>query len=432
MKKEKFFLFLIGLIIIPLILEGSLRLAGWVYYMQRAKSESAKKRDTNSIRILCLGDSFTFGSGAKPGYSYPEQLEQLLNKDNQRQKFIVYNYTGHSSCPGLNSSRLLKILDENITKYQPHIIIVLIGMHNRWNLIDSNYFLFTNHSWKLYLYRLDSLLTRLRIYKLLKITIGNLKYKFFKNNTTQKVIIEEIRENPGAEVHLRLAEQYNSYSGNHSLAIEEYKKVLDLDPDNDKAYARLGRIYENQNKYEMAAVQFKKALQINPNNLLARNRLWNVYFKQGKKELALKELEEYLRIYPQNEGLRCILRFGLPSVEIFEDDELQNKLLKYDLEGIVKTCLYRNVIPILLTYPYASPRDKIRMEVAKKYKIPFIDIASVFKRLRLSEGYREQDYFSQDGHCNENGYRIMAEEIYKVLKNGLPYRWSNRRIYSSR
>jgi tetratricopeptide (TPR) repeat protein len=413
--RQKFFLILIGLIIIPLTIECSLRLAGLAYYLQRAKKETKEQGDENSIKILCLGDSFTFGSGAEPGYSYPEQLERLLNKNNPNSKFIVYNRGG--CIPGLNSSQLLKILDKNIAKYQPQIIIVLIGMHNKWNLTDSNYFLFTPKGWRSYLYWLDGLLTRLRTYKLLKITIGNLKDRIFKKTNNVQIKNRVVNENLNLEVmsHLKLAETYLSHTGEVALAIEEYKRVIDLDPNNDEARAKLGRIYENQNKYEMAITEFKRALEINPNNLFARNRLWNVYFKQGKNRLAIEEIKQILKIDPQNEGLRQISRFGLPSLGDFEDKEIQDKLLRYDLEGIIKLAKAKGIKPILLSYPNNNDRDEIRRELADRYRIPFIDIFSVFSNLRSSNNHKEEDYFAKDGHCNAKGYAVMAEEIYKVL-----------------
>lgn len=422
--RQKIFLLLIGLIVIPLVVECSLRLAGWGYYLQRTKREDKVQSKENSIKILCLGDSFTFGSGAEPGYSYPEQLEKLLNKNNSDLKFIVYNRGG--SIPGLNSSQLLKILDKNITKYQPQMIVVLIGMHNKWNLTDSNYFLFTAEGWNSWPYQLDGFLTRFRTYKLLKITIGNLKDSLTKRNQFQEKS-KEATENLEVETHLRLAERYLSHTGEVALAIEEYERAIELEPNNDKAYAELGRIYANQNKYEMAIREFKKALEINPNNLFARNCLWNVYFKQRKNMLAIEEIKKILKIDPQNEGLRQITRFGLPSLEEFEDEVLHDKLLRYDLEGIAKLATARGVMTILLSYPSISRQDKIRMEVANKYKIPFIDIASVFKKMRSSGNYKEENYFSKDGHCNANGYKIMAEEIYKALK--IEYReiWDDKR-----
>jgi tetratricopeptide (TPR) repeat protein len=367
----------------------------------------------NAIRILCLGDSFTFGSGAEPGYSYPEQLEVLLNKNNPNLKFEVYNKGG--CLPGLNSSQVLKMLDKDMAEYKPKIIIVLIGTHNEWNLVNSNYFLFTTKGWRNYFYRFDSLLTRLRIYKLLKITIGNLKYSFLKRKHSQKMI-NKVRLDPEVATHFKLANRHSCVTGRTDLAIEEYKRVIELDPKNDVAYAALGRIYENKHDYEVAQREFKKALEINPYNFFARDRLWNIYFKQGKNRLAIEEIKKILEIQPQNESLKKILRFGLPSLEEFKNEELHIQLLRYDLESIIKLAKIKGVTPILLSYPRTDKYDEMRRELSKKYKIPFIDIYSVFKKIKTSESYRHADYFSKDGHCNANGYRIIAEEIYKTLK----------------
>lgn len=43
------------------------------------------------VKIICLGDSNTFGSESSYGNSYPEQLERLLNRGIENYKFTVYN-----------------------------------------------------------------------------------------------------------------------------------------------------------------------------------------------------------------------------------------------------------------------------------------------------------------------------------------------------
>lgn len=410
--RQRFFLILIGLIIIPLIVECSLRLAGRIYYSQRAVKESKEQKEERAIKILCLGDSFTFGSGAKQGYSYPEQLERLLNKNNPDSKFRVYNYGG--CVPGANSSYVLKVLDKTIADYQPQIIIVLIGMHNKWNLAHSNYFLFTARGGRIYLYRLEGLLTQLRIYKLLKIAIGNLRDRLYVRDQLQEERREE-DESPEVEYHRLLAEKYLSRAGEVALAAKEYNKIIEIDPGNDEAYAELGRICENQKKYRLAAEKYKKALEINPNNLFVRERLWNVYFRQGKRRLAIKQIKEILKVDLENDGLRQILRIGLPSLEEFKDEELHDKLLRYDLEKIIKLAKGKGIMPVLLGYPNTQERDQIRREISDRFKVIFINFFSIFNKLgEFDDNY--EDYFAKDGHCNAKGYRVMAEEIFRVLK----------------
>ena len=123
MFKQKILLILCALIVIFLSLEISLRVAGFLYYFYKINNKTLNFSGKNTIRILCLGDSFTFGVGAENGNDYPRQLERLLNENCQDKKFIVYN----RGIPGQNSSMVLKRLVHNINTYRPDTILLLIG-----------------------------------------------------------------------------------------------------------------------------------------------------------------------------------------------------------------------------------------------------------------------------------------------------------------
>jgi len=55
--------------------------------------------------------------------------------------------------------------------------------------------------------------------------------------------------------------------GNHERAIENFKKVVELDPDNAGGYVILGKAYQNYGNSELAKINFQKAVQIDPKAL---------------------------------------------------------------------------------------------------------------------------------------------------------------------
>jgi len=427
--RQKIFLILFGLIVIPLLFEICLHAAGSIYYRTRIK-RPYEIRDGKSIRILCVGDSFTFGHGATAGYSYPEQLEKMLNKNNSNPKFIVYN---QGIC-GENSSQLLKRLPKYLEKYEADISIVLTGMSNSWNLLDSNYFLFKDSGIKTFFYRADAFLSRLRSYKLLKIAIGNLKrillvqsvstYKSKKNelkasevmNDNQakmiidKAVLEESKE------HFKRGSSYWDIRKS-TPALKEFQKALEINPNHYHSLLFLGDIYDCTGKDELAVEMLKKALESNPNHpdrIQVYNLLWRAHYHAGKYKLALEEIRETLKLDPNNESLRQILRYGLPSIE---DRVLFSKLLEYDLENIIKLTKTKGAKIILLNYPHDKSYDEVRKKLANKYRVLFVDNAEVFTNLARSDNYIREEYFREDCHSNNNGYRIMAENVYKVLKS---------------
>lgn len=88
---RKIFLFLLEILISLFAIEFVLRFAVRIYYQRWMKEEeeitgllSMKKtlpEDEGLYKIICLGDSFT-GISAGPGYSYPAQLQRILDKEN--------------------------------------------------------------------------------------------------------------------------------------------------------------------------------------------------------------------------------------------------------------------------------------------------------------------------------------------------------------
>jgi lysophospholipase L1-like esterase len=78
------------------------------------------EKPENSLRILVLGDSFTFGLGVEQSAIYPKQLEQILNR--QESEFSVSVLNG--GVGGYNTEQELKWLKEKGLAFDPDIVIV--------------------------------------------------------------------------------------------------------------------------------------------------------------------------------------------------------------------------------------------------------------------------------------------------------------------
>lgn len=131
-----------------------------------------------------------------------------------------------------------------------------------------------------------------------------------------------LKGNPDS--HYLLAVHYQQ-RGRHHEAIEEFRKVVLIDPDHAKAYNGLGVSYDNLKEfdnaresyrtairlapeqdyiynnlgyslalagdYEAAAEILQKGIALNPNNEQMHNNLTMAYAGMGKNELALAELQ---------------------------------------------------------------------------------------------------------------------------------------------
>ncbi len=71
-------------------------------------------------------------------------------------------------------------------------------------------------------------------------------------------------------------------SGSLDLAVNTYKKVIELEPNNSKAYVNLGNLMGRTGESEEAISYFTKAISINPNDAIA-------YFNRATEKLMLND-----------------------------------------------------------------------------------------------------------------------------------------------
>jgi lysophospholipase L1-like esterase len=82
-------------------------------------------------RILCLGDSNTYGLRmANRDDAYPQQLEHLWNASHERSPIEVLNL----GYPGTNSSKLIHDLPRMLDTLRPDTVIMMIGANDYWTV----------------------------------------------------------------------------------------------------------------------------------------------------------------------------------------------------------------------------------------------------------------------------------------------------------
>lgn len=126
---------LVALMAVFALSEGALwavaRVAYWAKVSRFNEPTSAVQEGT--FTIATFGDSVTAGQGTAPNYSYPRQLESLLNEANGG-GFRVVNHGVFA----LNSSRLADLLPQWLDETKPDLIVVMVGCNNGWNYRNSH------------------------------------------------------------------------------------------------------------------------------------------------------------------------------------------------------------------------------------------------------------------------------------------------------
>jgi tetratricopeptide (TPR) repeat protein/predicted Ser/Thr protein kinase len=100
------------------------------------------------------------------------------------------------------------------------------------------------------------------------------------------------------EVHFVLGTAYQA-TGKTQEGIAELKNAVELAPNSDEGYRRLGDALRPVSQDDSIAA-YKRAIEINPYYWMNYNSLGGAYFKFGRNEEALKAFEEVTKLAPNS------------------------------------------------------------------------------------------------------------------------------------
>lgn len=113
-----------GMLLVALGLgEGALRVAA-LFARDRATAWQPQAR----YRVLCVGDSHTFGFMVPSNETYPAYLQEFLDARAPGLYSVI-----NLGIPGLNTAQLRHRLPDEIATYQPDVVVVWCGTNNAWN-----------------------------------------------------------------------------------------------------------------------------------------------------------------------------------------------------------------------------------------------------------------------------------------------------------
>jgi tetratricopeptide (TPR) repeat protein len=99
------------------------------------------------------------------------------------------------------------------------------------------------------------------------------------------------------ETYLQYGDRYRN-SGNGTLALKNYRRALEINPNFTAALERIGGIHQQQGNTMEAIASFNKAVEIDPQSLEAQLGLGNAYQQMGWAELAITHFQKALEFHP--------------------------------------------------------------------------------------------------------------------------------------
>jgi lysophospholipase L1-like esterase len=201
---------LCGLVLAVVLVELGFRAAGALLHPVDVAPDAA------AYRILCIGDSSTYGLGSsdRERQSYPSQLQRILSSANASRVQVV-----NLGLPGINSSQALDVLESNLERYRPNLVIACAGVNDPWNMTGSH--LLTHY--RAGFFRKIELRARywienLRIYRFVKLCLRGRKRRFDAETVASNDELMPDRREQRAALALELKENL----GAMRLAAEEH------------------------------------------------------------------------------------------------------------------------------------------------------------------------------------------------------------------
>jgi tetratricopeptide (TPR) repeat protein len=322
--KQKIILLIFGLSLCLVLLEGGLRLGGFIISFLQEHRNMVSFKQKGAYRIMCVGESTTAGY-------YPTFLEEILNGHKIGIKFSVMNV----GVAGLHTSVILARLESQLNQYLPDMVVVMMGV-NDWGarmpyetITTSKIILFFRdfRTYKLIRLLWLHIVTNLEEAGLYKPKIekrggqrtSGLQPDFlitrFEADHTQRD--SSLNDESYKKVstfsasnywrYLGLAEFYRDHDKFSQAKEASYKKAIELNPRDPEAYIELGWFYQHWGKFLQAEESFNKALYLNPENYGAYVGLGWFYQIQGKLLQAEESYKKAIELNPK----KCQAYIGL-------------------------------------------------------------------------------------------------------------------------
>jgi hypothetical protein len=331
-------------------------------------------------RILCIGDSWTYGIGAPKGEAYPDHLRRVLGDG-----WTVVN----RGWPGASSSHVAARLPGWLTEFRPAVVIAMAGANNWHNTLGGSYRalveagLIRPSRWRRWAAQADRALWKLALWRLVRWSA-----------------VDEGRTR--FEGHADAGAAYGFFEGR----TDGQDPFRNRDHEADHAFHTAD---EAQGRGDSAAVT---AALLRAFDRVRGIEDWSEYCVNHLLWLQARGTEEQFR------AVSDLLRTRLPPADyrvavedpfvLQRDHEVGAKMLWYDLARIHEAVAAAGATLVVLSYPQGVYKGVMGV-FASVHRVPFIDLTLTGlpwrKRLR-----------GPQGRLTGEGNRLLAEHVAARLR----------------
>ncbi len=182
----------------------------------------------------------------------------------------------------------------------------------------------------------------------------------------------------------------------YKLALDDYNKAIELNPNHAGAYYNRGLLYSDQKKYDLALSDYDKAIEINPNYAEAYVNRGVLYRLQEKYELALADYDKAIELNPND------------AVAYYNRGNLYKNLQKYDLA----LSDYSKAIDINPNYAEAYNNRGVLYRLQEKYELALADYD---KAIDINHDLAEAYFGRGILYYHQKKYELALADLTQVI-----------------
>jgi lysophospholipase L1-like esterase len=439
--KQKFLLISGAVIVTFVLIELSLLAGRGLFLLKRKNYNAAALRAKETYRILCIGESTTYLGGEN---NYPNYLSEILNRSNPEKSVVVIN----KGTPGISTDFILKNIEGWIERYQPDIVVAMMGI-NDVMLIPG----FGQREFPVL-----SFLKKMQTYKLMKRIVSALNIKIkgrgLKPAGAMPHLPADLNEDGDIytedlyavrdQFRLAMSKLPGKYNDryvqavisegmkNYPLAERLYLSLI-LETDDEDIhrwiYKEVGELLQMQGRY----LEFVELMPKISYGYWGQDWIDHVCVDASGVEKVMKIFEGIIENTADKAPVyhilaKCSEKYGDDESGDFFRKQSEREALetihpvtRRNYLKLVDMLSRRNIRIVVVQYPL-RPLDPLKslLKAADRFDdVVFVDNEDSFKAALKKEGQKEYfiDMFAGDfGHCTEKGNRLLAANVASVLR----------------
>ena len=211
-----------------------------------------------------------------------------------------------------------------------------------------------------------------------------------------------------APVH-RIAGILDQNAGQYELAENEYRRAMELDPNNSDAYRRLGQVLERNNRSDEALSAYRRAVEIEPQYYRNQQALGSLYFDRAKYNEAAEHFIKTTELAPAEPNAHYALGVTYLNLGRFTDAENELRFAIHlsetpaSLYALGHVLMYEGKDQEAI--PYISGALKLGPQIYLGW-------------MNLGIAYRRTNRVSESDRANRQALGLAEKELTQDPRNG--------------